>query len=237
MNQGQNSEEIIETTRAVATIPAPAAPYWEGQTQEQSLKIPLDRCYTSEEWNWIFDCFTGLIISPEGETRKSVLNRIFTATWAEQMQSYLQKGFVPVPAKQPVVPVLNTIAQQAQTQPAILEVFCKEADYLADKDESIRQIILSWLEELAANQQTLGLNPDMILVARIHFGEYGISWTEAKTKLLAALDHPDLLVRASAANQINKFYFQDDTDEYDYENAIINNVFLTNHRGTEYFNC
>jgi hypothetical protein len=222
MNQGQNSEEIIETARVFATTPAPAAPYWEGQTPEESVKIPLDRCYTSEEWNWILDRFTGLIISPDYEKRKQLLNRIFTAIWAEQMQSYRQKGFVPVPAKQRVVPVLKAIAQQVQTQPEILEVFCKEADYLADKDESTRQIILSWLEELATNQQTLGLNPDMILVAQIHFGGYGTSWTEAKTKLLAALDHPDLLVRASAANQINKFYFYDDTDEYDYENAIIN---------------
>jgi hypothetical protein len=50
MNQSPNSEEIIETARAFATTPAPASPYWEGQTPEESLKIPLDHCYTSEDW-------------------------------------------------------------------------------------------------------------------------------------------------------------------------------------------
>ncbi|MBH8564005.1 hypothetical protein I8748_17745 [Nostoc sp. CENA67] len=206
MTEESTPEGIEEILINLADTSAILAPYWEGRNLAPGLGIPLNRDYTPEQWDWIFERFISLLNSEDWQIRQQAIARLKTALEAESRQSNRQAERLPN--------ILQAIAEQATIIPDIFEEFCDEFSYFCE-DEAYRRLLLQWLEELTSNEQRQLPSDEAIEAVQIYFYGYGWTWTEAGTKLITALDHPDLTIRASAAYQIGKFYTRIQQNSWD----------------------
>ncbi|AVH65130.1 hypothetical protein [Nostoc sp. 'Peltigera membranacea cyanobiont' N6] len=206
MTEEKTPEEIVEIAINLCDAPTPLAPYWEERNFAQGLGIPLNREYTPEQWDWIFARFIKLVNSEDWIIREQAIDRIKTALEAEKKQSNRVAERLP--------DILQAIAYQATLTPDIFEEFCNEFQWFS-KDEPYNSLIFHWLEQLAGDKQRQLPSDEAIEAAKIYFYGYGETWTQAGAKLIAALDHPDLTIRACAAYQIGKIYSR--TQQYTWD--------------------
>lgn len=210
MTEEPTPEEIAEIPINLSDTPTPFAPYWEGRNFAQGLGIPLNREYTTEQWDWIFARFISLLNSQDWIIREQAIARLKTALEVENKQTNRVAERLPK--------ILQAIAHQATLTPDIFEEFCYQFIWLGD-DEPYNSLILQWLEQLASDKQRQLPSDEAIEAAKIYFYGYGWTWAEAGAKLILALDRDDLTIRACAAYQIGKFYariqpYSWDDDEY-----------------------
>lgn len=200
-------QKIEEIPINLADTSAILAPYWEGRNFAQGLGIPLNRDYTPAQWDWIFERFISLLNSEDWQIRQQAIARLKTAIEVETRQSNRQAERLPN--------ILQAIAKQATITPDIFEEFCDEFSHLSE-NEHYNSMLLQWSEELASNKQHQLPTDEAIEAAKIYYYGYGWTWKEAGAKLIAALDHSDLTIRASAAYQIGTFYTR--TQQHSWDN-------------------
>jgi hypothetical protein len=207
MNNAEKPEGIEETPINLADAPVPLAPYWEGRTFAEGLNIPLDRDYTPEQWNWIFNQFLNLLSSEDWEIRKQAFEILKTAIESEEEQTDRENVAERLPT------ILQKIAQQATIIPDIFEEFCYVFSRFKEQ-ESYQTLIFQWLQQLASDENRQQPSSEAIQAAIYYYG-YGWTWQEIGTELIAALDHDDLTVRACAAYQIGQLYLSSQLNEDD----------------------
>lgn len=201
-------DDVISAIDFFLDCPVPIAPQWEGRTFPQVLDKPLRRNYSREQWDEIFADLLVLVRNERHEVRRATLERLVEAVMCET-------EFAPTNRKiKRDVQILGTAHARQRTrtlltatilpnvEPGMFALCCARFHFRCRKPSDRRSFLSLLREPSIVNAPAL--SNEALLAASIVFGGYGATWQEAGIQLLAALDHPDIDVRACAAYQIGQ---------------------------------
>jgi hypothetical protein len=203
MTQEEKSQQNSEIAQEEVFTPEPFSPQWDSDPIDL-LEIPLNFPYSSKEWDVIFETFIDLLAHQEHWLWDRAIDRLLRALEIEESQRSSCGDYRPSPTDKRLKSIFEAIATQTQNNPDIFEMFCSKFSFLA-KDATYNQLVIEWLNQLAASEDLQAPTQEAILAAQIFLGAYDSTWQEVGANLIELLDHTDLNLRACAAHQIGKF--------------------------------
>lgn len=132
----------------------------------------------------------------------SRLRHAFQLEKGEEREEERSPELISLPAR--LESILASVERQMACHPDLLERFCCHfSPSLCDPSETA--LIRDWLNRLEESELSQRIPVNTLLAVRIYCGAFGTTWQDAGERLLTALDHEDLNVRACAAYQIGTF--------------------------------
>ena len=155
--------------------------------------------HTHSEWQSFFADGIQLLDHPEERMKDFAIERMQKGIWAENSQQFRQSNFKAAPADQRLLPILDAIMRQDQSERWLLR-FTKWSSFEPEQKE----IFSRWL----ADAETRGLvSPDTASIAKIQVELYATDdWAEANKFLSPFFDHSNDLLRAASAAAFGEMY-------------------------------
>lgn len=162
MTQERDPKEVGEAVANEATETLPIFAYWEGETFEDPLDIPLDRPYSSAEWDSIFQTFINLLNHEERWIRQAAIARLKRALDSESSQFSNCEDYQPQLITERIKTIFDAITVQAVKIPNLLEDFYALFKSIFDR-ESYLNLIRQWLN-LSIKTENPQLSDEAIVI-------------------------------------------------------------------------
>lgn len=167
--------------------------------QKRIADFDLAEVHPAEDWQGFFDDGIKLLEHPESEIKQYAIERMQKGLWSEKSQRYREPGFIPAPAEQRLVPILDSIARQAERDHQLL-LFTRWSSLTDEQSE----VFASWLKEA---EDKAVFAPDTCVIASIHTKLFNSDdWLDAQSFLSKYFDDKNDLLRAAAAAAFGEMY-------------------------------
>ncbi len=167
--------------------------------QKRIADFDLAEVHPAEDWQGFFDDGIKLLEHPESEIKQYAIERMQKGLWSEKSQRYREPGFIPAPAERRLVPILDSIARQAERDHQLL-LFTRWSSLTDEQSE----VFASWLKEA---EDKAVFAPDTCVIASIHTKLFNSDdWLDAQSFLSKYFDDKNDLLRAAAAAAFGEMY-------------------------------